>query len=217
MTYEGGVKSTLADGRIILNAAVFYIDWTDVKIDDQYTDPDTGDTTGYTSNAGEAEVKGFEIFVQLAPTDNLDLSFGYSYNPARVFDYPDRRANNAGIDTLGEKQLPFSSDYSFTGAIGLNGEIGPSWTWYGQLDAQFESTQYATVANLAETGDRFFTNLLVGFDDERWSIQGYVNNLFDSGDATSITPFVSTVDFSRQFAVNLPNPRQLGVRVRLNF
>jgi iron complex outermembrane receptor protein len=218
-SYEAGIKSTLADGRLIINAAVFYIDWTDVQIDDQFTntDNDPPTTIGFTSNAGEAEVEGFEIFLQAAATDNLDLSLGYSYNPARVINATDRRAAAAGIDTSGSRQLPFSSDWSLTGSARVHGNVGPEWSWYSQLNGRFEATQFASIANLAETGDRAFFDLLLGIENDNWSIQGYVNNLFDSRDAVSITPFVSAVNFARQFVVTVPDPRQVGVRAQFNF
>ena len=214
--YEAGIKSSWLDGRLTANAAVFYIDWTNIQIDDQFTNPN-GTTIGFTSNAGKAEVKGFEFTLQAAPTESVDLTLGYSYNPARVFDAQDSRAFRAGIITTGKSNLTFSSDHSVTGAIRLNGSLNSDWTWWAQLDSRFDSTQYASTANLAETGNRFTTNLRVGVEDDKWSIQGYVTNLFDADDAVSIQPFINARSFARQFLVTVPDPLQAGVRIRRNF
>lgn len=215
-SYEAGVKSTWLDGDVIFNAAVFYVDWTNIQIDDQFMNPN-GTTIGYTSNAGKAEVKGFEISTEVAASENVDISLGYSRNPARVFDAQDSRAFRAGIITTGESHLPFSSDHSLTGALRIHGAAPGGWNWYAQIDGRYDSTQYSTTANFAETGSRFFTNLRAGVDNDVWSIQGYVTNLLDSDDPVSIQPFVSTRNFRRQFLVTVSDPLQAGVRVRRNF
>lgn len=214
--YEVGVKSTLWDGKVIANAAAFYIDWTSVQIDDQFLNPN-GTTLGFTSNAGKARVRGFEIGIQALPSENLDLSLGYSYNPSRVLNVQDSRARAAGIIYSGWKNLPFSSDHSISGAIRVNGTVNSNWTWYAQVDSRFDSTQYATTANLTETGNRFVTNLRVGVEDEDWSIQGYVKNLFDSETATNVQPFVNAQTTRRVFLVTVPDPAQGGIRIRRNF
>jgi iron complex outermembrane receptor protein len=214
--YEVGVKSTLLDGRLIANAAAYYIDWTSVQIDDQFLNPN-GTTLGFTSNAGKARVKGFEIGIQALPTDNIDLTLGYSYNPSRVLNVQDSRARAAGIITTGWSNLPFSSDHSVSGAVRVNGQLNSAWTWYVQLDSRFDSTQYATTANLAETGNRFVSNVRIGVEDEKWSIQGYVKNLFDSKTATNVQPFVNAQNARRVFLVTVPDPVQAGIRLRRNF
>ena len=151
------------DGDVTFNFAVFYVDWTNIQIDDQYMNPN-GTTIGYTSNAGKAEVKGYEIAVEAAASDNVDPSLGYSRNPARVFDAQDSRAFRAGIITTGESHLPFSSDHSLTGALRIHGAAPGGWNWYAQIDGRYDSTQYSTTANYAETGSRVFTNLRAGVD-----------------------------------------------------
>jgi iron complex outermembrane recepter protein len=214
--YEVGVKSTMLDGKLTANAAAFYIDWTNVQIDDQFLNPN-GTTLGFTSNAGKARVRGFEFGIQALPTDNLDLTLGYTYSPSRVLNVQDSRARAAGIITTGWSNLPFSSDHSISGAIRVNGDLNSNWTWYAQVDSRFDSTQYATTANLAETGSRFVSNLRIGVEDEAWSVQGYVKNLFDSDTATNVQPFINAQNLRRVFLVTVPDPRQVGIRIRRNF
>jgi iron complex outermembrane recepter protein len=214
--YEVGVKSTLLDGKLVANAAAFYVDWSNIQVDDQFINPN-GTTLGFTSNGGKARVKGFEFGLQALPTENIDLTLGYSYNPARILNLQDTRARAAGIIYTGWRQLPFSSDHSVSAAIRVNGNLNSEWTWYAQIDSRFDSTQYATTANLTEIGNRFVSNLRVGVDDEAWSIQAYVKNLFDSDTATNVQPFVSAQTARRVFLVTVPDPRQAGIRIRRNF
>jgi iron complex outermembrane receptor protein len=215
LSYEVGVKSTLLDRRLTANAAIFYVDWTDIQIDDTFVG--VGGTTGFTSNAGEGRVKGFEFYIDAKASNSINLSLGYSYNPGEVLDPNDRRAAGAGIDTTGWRILPYTSEHSATAAIRWQESLDKDWDIFVSLDSRFDSTQFATVANLAETGDQFTSNLRVGLDNDSWSVQGYVTNLFDSNDTASLTPFVNLNTFARQFLVTVRPPRQVGVKVRYNF
>jgi iron complex outermembrane recepter protein len=73
--YELGIKSTLADNRLVVNATTFFIEWDDVQ---QAVRLDCG--FGFVGNVGAAESKGFELEVTAAPNDhwNLFASMGYT-------------------------------------------------------------------------------------------------------------------------------------------
>jgi outer membrane receptor protein involved in Fe transport len=73
--YEVGVKSLMANGRLMVNAAAYFIDWTDVQ---QAVRLACG--FGFVGNVGAAESKGVEIDFSAQPTDNLSIfgSFGYT-------------------------------------------------------------------------------------------------------------------------------------------
>jgi iron complex outermembrane receptor protein len=80
-TYELGIKSTLADGRMQLNASVFQIDWKDAQF--RQTAPgSTGNGTLVTAtlNVGEVQSRGAEISLAARLTENwrLDAALGYS-------------------------------------------------------------------------------------------------------------------------------------------
>jgi iron complex outermembrane receptor protein len=79
-TYEIGIKSTLADGRAQLNAAVFYIDWTDAQFRQSFPNPMGGTTLTATTNAGDIESYGAEISFAAKLTDrwSFDIAGGYS-------------------------------------------------------------------------------------------------------------------------------------------
>jgi iron complex outermembrane receptor protein len=217
-SYELGVKSTLLDRRLILNAALFRTDWKGIQVDSQFIPPPPAvGTVGYTSNAGKGEIEGFELEARWQATERLTLSAGYAYTPARIFDYQDSRATAAGISTLGEKQLPYSSDSTATASILYDTPLTNDWRGYAQLDGVYRSTQYASVANLAETGDRTVVDLRLGLVTDSWEIAGFVTNLFDDDTALNVSPFVNVQTFARNFIVAVPDPRQYGIRIRYTF
>lgn len=217
-TYELGAKSQWLDRRLTVNAALFYTDWDQVQVDSQFIPPPPAvGTTGYTSNAGTAKIKGGELEVQYQATEQLDLAFNWAYNPARIRDYQDSRATAAGISTLGRRQLPYSAKQAATASATWTQALTTSWSGFIQTDLQYQSTQYASVANLAETGSRTVVDLRLGVSSEHWEITGIITNLFDDDTALSISPFVNPQTFRRNFIVAVPEERLWGLRARYKF
>lgn len=75
--YEVGLKATLWDKRLRINAAAFYNDYTDLQLGAQVLIDGAPALT--VENAGESEVSGGELELFLRPVANLDLSFGVAY------------------------------------------------------------------------------------------------------------------------------------------
>jgi len=217
-SYEIGAKSQWLDRRLLVNAALFYTDWDQVQVDSQFSPPPpaTG-VVGYTSNAGSARIRGGELEIQYQAMEQLDLALNWAYNPAKITDYQDSRATAAGISTLGERQLPYSSRQAVTASATWNQALSTTWSGFIQTDLQYQSTQYATVANLAETGSRTVVDLRLGVSSDHWELTGIITNLFDDDTALSISPFVNPQTFARNFIVAVPEERLLGVRARYKF
>lgn len=74
--YELGIKSDWFDHRLRLNAAAFYYDYTDMQIDQNL--PNSISET-VTLNAGESEVRGFELDVTALLMEGLTLTGSYGY------------------------------------------------------------------------------------------------------------------------------------------
>ena len=81
-SYELGMKTTLFDGRMILNAAAFYAKYDDFQANNFLFLNNTLITT--LTNAGKVTTGGLEIEFQAQPTDRLTLSGGFAYTEARI-------------------------------------------------------------------------------------------------------------------------------------
>ena len=97
------VKTTLLDGRVRLNTAVFYSvykdfqsqscfdpDGTPPTCPDDEPDCNIGDDPGafILVNAGEVSTQGVELDFLAQGTENLRLTVGVAYVDARIDDYP---------------------------------------------------------------------------------------------------------------------------------
>ena len=84
---ELGAKLTSESGRLRFNPAVFFIKYDDKQVGAQLITP-SGIAVGRLLNAGKAEVKGFELDTQWAPTDHWSFGLNYSYLDTQFTDFP---------------------------------------------------------------------------------------------------------------------------------
>ena len=130
--YEVGFKSTLADGNLILNGAIYYYEWEDLQAFG--VDP-TGGVAFV--NLPETELKGFELEMQWAATDSLYIQGGIGYNDSELVDVGGQNAREGapmsgapewsvtGLATqsfrIGENELILQGDFKwqdeFTGDL----------------------------------------------------------------------------------------------------
>jgi iron complex outermembrane receptor protein len=147
--YELGVKSTLADGLMRLNAAVYYYDYPGYQA---FT---FGDGTPSINNA-DAENLGAEIELFWTPTANWDISLGLALQDSEVdgVQTPQQQVTPAGfpvdwpIDELDGNELPNSPTFSFNYLVRYNFDA-----LAGNVSLQFDGVyyddQYLEVSNAA--------------------------------------------------------------------
>ena len=185
ISFELGGKSTLADGRVVLNAAVFYEDVSD-KQGLVYDSDDAVPATRLIT-VGDADIYGAELELSLRPVDNLDFSLGVGWLDSEV-DAPAGFGFNAGFGTGANA---FAGDPFF-----LDGsELGSGWSINGvvryhvslasagslTLQADYDWREASVGEDrLTYTEDRFLVNLRAFWSspDERWEVQAYVENAF---------------------------------------
>jgi iron complex outermembrane recepter protein len=78
--YEVGGKSQIADGHMVLSAALFQMDWSDIQ--QHFTVPNC--FLGITENEGAARSRGGEVELSGRPLDFIELRAGIGYVDARI-------------------------------------------------------------------------------------------------------------------------------------
>lgn len=143
-TFEAGLKSRLADGRVVLNLAAF-----DSKIENyqvNFVDVYNGSQVTRLINAGGVSSRGVEADFSARPVAGLTISGGGAYTKARVdhFACPVGAAVSCNIDG---KPLPFTPKWkanlrvSYATALSdkLNLELTTDYDW--RSDVQFSINQ----------------------------------------------------------------------------
>ncbi|WP_137681352.1 TonB-dependent receptor [Aurantiacibacter suaedae] len=212
-TYEAGFKSQLVDGRVRLNGAVFLNDYTDIQLV-RYQCPDSVVLScSVPSNAGDAEVLGFELETFLEPVDNftIDGSLGYL-----DFDYKEIK-NPATLVTL-DMIAPFISKWQLSAGAQYRAELPGGASITPRLDWSYRSDfWYNSINNDFNKIDGYsLVNGRITFEsgDGNWSLSGAVTNIFDkfyyTGKAENVGSFGVVTG-------NPGRPREWSVTLRRNF
>ena len=119
--YEFGVKSTMLDGRLRANGAVFLYDYLDQQVGGTYVDPDFG-PLGAIVNAPESEISGAEIEITWAPIDGLTISqsAGYTYG---------KFVKHAGVDGAATQALKDANQAIEDAAAEAEGRLPQQVPW----------------------------------------------------------------------------------------
>lgn len=221
ISFELGGKSTLADGRVVLNAAVFYEDVSDKQ--GLVYDSDEAVPATRLITVGDADIYGAELELSLRPVDNLDFSLGVGWLDSEV-DAPAGFGFNAGFGTGANA---FAGDPFF-----LDGsELGSGWSINGvvryhislasagslTLQADYDWREESVGEDrLTYTEDRFLVNLRAFWSspDELWEVQAYVENAFGEEYIDNAGPIVAGEDY---LLGNMGYPRWYGVKLGMNF
>ena len=109
---ELGLKSTLANGRVIFNAAAFTYDYEDLQAATARVHE--GIIFNSLDNLAAADVDGFEADIHWRPVDALDIKLGVSVLDTKN---NDPRSNFDGVTGNSPRKLANSPDQSFNAAV----------------------------------------------------------------------------------------------------
>lgn len=180
--YELGEKGTFLDGRMILNASIYYIDWSNIQLN-QLTIPSG---INFIGNAGEAHIKGAELELQAQPSDSWNFGGSLSFNDAKLAEV----SPGVAAATKGDR-LPGSARFSWVAYAQYD---HPAWTgtnFFARVDLRWGGKQYSDLDNSTALtyGDATTLNLRTGLEWDRYTLSIFANNALN-GDAKTAA-FVS--------------------------
>lgn len=230
--YEVGLKSTLLDGRMQLNAAAYYNDYDGLTTSEFVAQGQT--IVAQTTVAGSMKSQGLELEMSWVPTDALTIRAGLALNDSELTKFS-RSVLNRVFRAGGDEEIGTQPcDQNCSQVYYLDGKkarFSPDYTL--SLDATYEMELfggrfvpgiflYRSDAYKTTNIEYFFTrqdayttmDLRATWYAENMplSIQGYVLN------ATDETVQIGGDQFSQGRAVaDFNNPRIWGVRLAYNF
>ena len=223
--YEAGFKLTLADGRAIVNGALFYQDVSDkqgISYDNAALAP-----VGRLISIGDASIKGAELEILSAPVEQLELSLGLGWLDGE-YEAPD---DFYLLANFGTGDRAFQGDQFFIDGSSL-GASAPEWTVNGvvryhlptgergaatlQVDFNYrDATEGIGGNDITYAEDRLLTNLRFFWSSpsDRWQVEAYVENIFEEEYIDNMYA-LSGVDYAYG---NMGRPRWYGVKLGVNF
>lgn len=203
--YEIGVKTNFTR-QFQFNASLFYSDFKN------YQSNRFSGTNFVVLNYDKLVSKGVELESIIRPHPDLAFNLGYTYVDAKVTD-PLAGGDNG-------RQASNQPKHTITGAVTWTPEISAGVNGLFHADFRQQSDAFPlndTLARRFTANDGFgIVNLRAGvnFGDGKYSIEGYVENLFDT--YYNITAF-PIPEQGNSFAVYPSPPRFYGVKVGAKF
>jgi len=166
--YELGEKSTFLDGHLLVNADVYYIDWSNIQLN-ELTVPSG---LNYIGNAGEAHIKGAELEVRARPIEPLELGLSLSLNDAHLVSVSPTTAATKG------DRLPGSAPETVVLFSEYTHPLAENVSLFGRVDARWTGLEYSNLENATSLtyGNYWALNLRGGVKWSRYSATVFVDN-----------------------------------------
>ncbi|MBS0417885.1 MAG: TonB-dependent receptor [Proteobacteria bacterium] len=205
-SYEVGMKSGWLDKRLIANATVFYIDWSDIQ---QSVPLACG--FSITQNAGKARSQGFELEFQATPMRNLTVGGGVGRTDAKITDGGALKTLPSGqpIQQVPDWTFTTSTDYRFMiGTLPLTAHAGYSYVG--------SSISRLNLVDGRRRPSYALVNARLAADVGRAAISLFIDNAFNKVANLSDVPPLSLEDPQRP-RIAISRPRTVGLDVRMKF
>ena len=169
---EGGLKTTVAGGRVAANATVFHIDWEELQLN--LPDPAVP-AQFYIANVGGASSNGVEFELNARAHAAVDLFSAIGFTKARFKD----GSHSSGVD-VGGNHIPNTPDYTATVGAQLSHALRPEATLYGRAEVTFYGAFKYDDLNMAEQGSYSLANVRAGARGRYVFAEVWVRNAFDT-------------------------------------
>lgn len=218
--YEIGLKTDLLDGRLRMNMAAFYMDWTDLQTAFQQAGTD-GDGNlilfGGIDNAEKAVSKGFEVSATALISENFVVNVNVGYLDAKYKTFiaflqgSNRVLDGMTIPNSPKWTLSADAEYNFELSDNIDGYVRGEWLYRDSIHSTNEGLISGNIFPwLVPSYD--FVNLRAGVNFDNFSVVAYAENLFDSVYYTNA--------YQKAFSGGVhiePSYRRFGVRLTYHF
>jgi iron complex outermembrane receptor protein len=210
---EVGLKTTLLDGRMRLNLALFKTEYSGYQAN--VPDLVNGVIVTRLINAGEVSTSGMEIDLQARVTSQLTVSAAVANTEARVlkFNCPPNAAASCDING---KPMPFSPDWKASVRVKYTQPLTGSLTLDYGLDANRQSSTNFDLQQQPDSVQPAYTivNATLGLQSTAgWRVSLLGKNLGDQSYAT----FIQNSGNHINRYVPRDDQRYFGVNVRYDF
>lgn len=209
--YEAGFKSTLMEGRLRLNASVYYYDFEDLQFL-------VGNGTTITAqNAGSATGKGLDVEAMFLVTENLSISANMGWLDS---EYGDDVIDSDGSTIVSDGQ-DLANAPSFSGNLGIDyllplGDMGELRTHLNYAYTGDQTHDGASTDKIYEEDGYGLLSARISWlsSDENWEVAAWGTNLTNED---TIESFGGVTDDFGFVSVRRGEPRMYGIELSYTY
>jgi outer membrane receptor protein involved in Fe transport len=234
-SYDLGLRSTWLDRRLLVNAAVYHLDWTNLQRNVQMSQFSAQCNILIATNVGKVKVDGFELELTYVPIDAIAFNAAVGYTKAEVGETVPGVADSLGqplqkgdsIENVAPWTVATGLEYRFGMKFLEDLTSGGNYQGYARVDWRYTAQRLGT--NVGDKASleadpirsRFIsepyslTDLRIGMNgDKGWSGSVYVSNLFNK--RAMFESFRQTW-LPNQRIISVSRPRTVGVQIKKSF
>jgi outer membrane receptor protein involved in Fe transport len=234
-SYDLGLRSTWLDRRLLVNTAVYYLDWSDLQRNVQMTQFSPQCNILIATNVGKVDIKGFELELSYVPIDSVTFNTAIGYTDAKVAKTIPGVADSLGqqlekgdsIENVAPWTVSAGLEYRFgmqfleelTSASGYQGFARVDWRYTSRrlgTNVGDEASLEADPIRSQFISEPFtLTDFRLGMTAESgWSGAFYVSNVFNK--RAMFESFRQTW-LPNQRIVSVSRPRTIGIQIKKSF
>lgn len=207
---EAGWRTSFADGRASLDAAVFTQrrDDQQVRSSVQLNPNDPASFVFFTDNAARGSGYGLEALLNVAPTESVSLYLSAGLLNTEFDSY------RGGDPSLEGREQAHAPSYS----LAAGGEYALPSGWFAAVDIMARDAFYFDVSHDQRSKAYERVNLRLGYRADRWDATLWARNLTDENYAVRGFYFGNEPpDFPATLYTRRGDPRQVGVTLNIRF
>jgi iron complex outermembrane recepter protein len=208
-TYEAGFKSEWFDRKLLLNASIFQVDWSNAQVSSFTDNPTAVNPVRIIRNIGSIKTKGFEALAEFKPLEGFglggsvvysDVAFGKgTYDGGTVTQCVIGTGAAAtaapGCPPVIVVTTPSGAVRAVPSLQGLRPQrslkmqwnlhatadfaFGESWNASARVDVNHVGKSYNNLINTITFGARTLTNARLSLSNDAFTVSLWGNNLFD--------------------------------------
>lgn len=209
INYEVGVKEQILDGRMSLDAAVFYIDWSDIQV------LANGRGFTYGTNGGTAKSEGIEASASLHPADGFVVDMTFAFVDAVLTE------DVVAIGGLRGDRLPNIPRYSGSLRISYDHALSGEWAATGGAGIRLVGQRYSDVNHAVDSrpiAGYAAIDFSAGVSNQRYLLRVFGKNIANKRAYLNFSPLINEANGNiTQLEATVLQPRVIGISIDAKF
>lgn len=195
--YELGAKTSWFNNRLVVNAAVYYIDWKNLQVIPAFNPFQLR----YVDNVGKAHSAGGELEIVARPFRGFELSASGNLTYAEIDVDTELGPKGSWLPRVPRHSFAVSASYEWALTPNLKGVIRGNVQEVGKSYSQLDNAPVSR-APAYQTGD-----LRMGVEADNWSAHLFVKNIWDERG-------IAEADLLASGLYTIIQPRVIGLNLR---